>query len=131
MDQFQGGCGCGKVRFVASGQPVRVGLCHCIDCRKHHGALFYTAAIFPENSVQIEGETRGYAGRFFCPSCGSPVFARTGDEIEIHLGALDQPNQLTPTYECWVRHREEWLPEFPCLDQYEKDRETSSNVVCD
>ena len=46
MDTITGGCLCGKVRITASGQPDRVGLCHCLDCRKHHGALFYAAAIF-------------------------------------------------------------------------------------
>ncbi|MFO6292596.1 GFA family protein, partial [Pseudomonas aeruginosa] len=33
MDRFTGGCLCGKVRLVASGQPYRVGLCLCLDCR--------------------------------------------------------------------------------------------------
>jgi hypothetical protein len=47
MDQFTGGCLCGNVRIVATGQPYRVGICHCLDCRKHHGALFHTSAIFP------------------------------------------------------------------------------------
>jgi hypothetical protein len=74
MDRFTGGCLCGDVRIVASGLPYRVGLCHCLDCRKHHGALFHASAVFPENVVTIEGETRDYAGRFFCPRCGSSVF---------------------------------------------------------
>lgn len=64
MTQFTAGCLCGKVRLVATGQPYRVGICHCLDCRKHHGALFYAAAVFPESAVSIEGETRDYAGRF-------------------------------------------------------------------
>lgn len=89
MDRFTGGCLCGNVRIVASGLPYRVGLCHCLDCRKHHGALFHASAVFPQDAVKIDGETRGYAGRFFCPRCGSPVFARTADEIEVNLGSLD------------------------------------------
>lgn len=47
MDRFTGGCLCGKVRIVACGRPWRVGLCHCLDCRKHHGALFHASAVFP------------------------------------------------------------------------------------
>ena len=74
MDRFTGGCLCGNVRLVASGLPYRVGLCHCLDCRKHHGALFHASAVFPQDAVTIDGETRDYAGRFFCPRCGSSIF---------------------------------------------------------
>ena len=126
MDQFTGGCLCGNVRIVASGLPYRVGLCHCLDCRKHHGALFHASAIFPEDAVAIAGETRDYAGRFFCPRCGSPVFARTADEIEVNLGSLDAPDQLMPTYEIWTIRRESWLPPFPLTRRYEGDRDTST-----
>src|SRR3546814_4236623 len=109
MDRFTGGCLCGSVRLTASGPPYRVGICHCLDCRKHHGALFHASAIFPRDAVAIEGETRDYAGRFFCPRCGSSVFGRSGDEVEVNLGSLDAPDQLVPTYELWTVRRESWL----------------------
>lgn len=123
MSPYRGGCLCGKVRVTAFGPPVRVGLCHCLDCRKHHGALFYAAAIFPVAAVTITGQPSAYKGRHFCPDCGSSVFARTGDEIELHLGALDEPDQLTPDYECWTTRREAWLPAFPGLQRYSRDRD--------
>ncbi len=123
VDTFTGGCLCGKVRLVASGRPYRVGLCHCLDCRKHHGALFSASAVFPEDAVSIEGETRDYAGRSFCPECGSSVFARSADEIDVSLGALDAPDQLEPTYELWTIRRESWLPPFPLARQYARNRE--------
>lgn len=122
MKQFLGGCTCGDVRIVASGEPYRVGICHCMDCRKHHGALFHASAIFPEDAVVIEGEIKDHKGRFFCPNCGSSVFSRSGDEIEINLGALDEPNQLIPTYELWTSRRETWLPKFPTKKRYEGER---------
>lgn len=125
MDRFAGGCLCGDVRFVASGKPYRVGVCHCLDCRKHHGALFHASAIFPETAVTIEGETHGYNGRRFCPRCGSSVFSRSDDEVEINLGSLDDTNQFTPTYELWTIRREAWLPEFPVKRRYQRDRETA------
>ena len=126
MDRFTGGCLCGEVRMVATGAPYRVGICHCLDCRKHHGALFFAAAIFPDEAVTIEGETREYKARFFCPRCGSSVFARYGDEVEVHLGSLDAPDQLIPTYENWTVRRESWLPPFPLARHYERDREGTS-----
>lgn len=122
MQKFEGGCLCGKVRFVASGKPYRVGLCHCMDCRKQHGALFHASAVFPEDAVIIKGYVKDFAGRFFCPECGSSVYSRTLDEIEINLGALDAPDQLTPTYELWTIRRESWLPEFSIKTMYERDR---------
>ncbi|MBZ9783089.1 GFA family protein [Pseudomonas sp. REP124] len=123
MDRITGGCLCGDVRIVATGRPYRVGLCHCLDCRKVHGALFHASAIFPQAAVRIEGETREYAGRCFCPRCGSSVFNRSGDEIEVNLGALDAPDQFKPTYELWTVRREAWLPAFPLAKHYERDRE--------
>ena len=125
MNQYPGGCLCGDVRVVASGEPYRVGLCHCLDCRKHHGALFHASAIFPADAVNVEGETRDYAGRHFCPRCGSSVFGRSGDEIELNLGALDAPDQFVPTYELWTIRRESWLPPFPLERRYERDRESA------
>ena len=122
MDHYTGGCLCGDVRIEASGRPYRIGLCHCLDCRKHHGALFYAAAIFPQDAVRVEGATQHYGGRHFCPRCGSSVFARSEDEIEVHLGALDAPNQLTPTYENWTVRRESWLPPFPLAHHYQCNR---------
>lgn len=118
-------CLCGNLHLTATGDPNRVGICHCLDCRKHHGALFHASAIFPQRAITIHGETHHYAGRHFCPRCGSSVFSQTGDEIEVNLGALDAPNQFTPTYELWTLRREAWLPAFPVKHRYERDRDPS------
>ena len=128
MSEFKGGCLCGKIRFQASGSPYRVGICHCLDCRKHHGALFHASAIFPQEAVAIAGETQSYAGRHFCPQCGSSVFSRSDDEVEVHLGSLDSPDQLKPTYELWTVRRESWLPPFAGTKRYEHDRDTDSRT---
>jgi hypothetical protein len=119
------GCLCGKVRIACSGQPYRVGICHCLDCRKHHGALFFAAAIFPEAAVRVEGDTKAFKGRHFCPECGSSVFARYADEVEVHLGAFDKPDAFVPTYENWIIRRENWLPAFDLCNCYAKDRESA------
>lgn len=122
MDRFTGGCLCGSLRVVAVGQPNRVGICHCLDCRKHHGALFYASAIFPATAVTIEGAFHAFRGRAFCPTCGSSVFARSDDEVEVMLGSLDTPDMLTPTYELWTVRRESWLPPFPVEHRYSHNR---------
>jgi len=123
---FTGSCLCGALRVTAVGRPYRVGLCHCLDCRKHSGSLFHASAIFPQDAVTIEGEASDYGARSFCPRCGSSVFGRSGDEVELSLGALDSPGRLVPTYELWTIRREPWLPAFPTRHGYAGDRPTGS-----
>lgn len=123
MPSITGGCLCGALRIEARGRPLRVGVCHCLDCRKHHGALFHASAIFPETAITVTGTAHSFAGRFFCPTCGSPVFSRTGAEVEVHLGTLDAPDQFVPGYELWTIRRESWLPPFPGARLYPQDRD--------
>ncbi|WP_417308898.1 GFA family protein [Devosia sp.] len=115
-------CLCGAVRVTARGAPDRVGICHCMDCRRHSGAPFGVAVIFAEAAVTVSGDTNAYEGRHFCPRCGSSVFSRTGDEFELALGALDAPNQVFPGYELWTTRRETWLPPFPVTEHYPRNR---------
>jgi len=86
------------------------------------------SAVFPQDAVTIDGETRDCAGRFFCPHCGSSVFVRTADEIEVSLGSLDTPDQLMPTYESWIVRRESWLPPFALTRRYERDRDATGRA---
>src|SRR3546814_4558291 len=67
---YAGGCLCGAVRLESLAAPYRVGICHCLDCRKHHGAVFGTYAVFPAEEVAVTGKTSEYRGRPFCPTCG-------------------------------------------------------------
>ena len=99
-----------------------MGVCHCLDCRKHHGAVFYAAAVYPEAAVTVEGEVRDYEGRCFCPRCGSSIFARSDGEIELHLGSLDAPDQFKPSYELWGARCESWLPPFPDTEVHPRNR---------
>ena len=73
----------------------------------------------------MQGEAKDYAGRYFCPHCGSTVFGRSGDEVEVNLGSLDAPDQFKPTYELWAIRREAWLPVFPGLNPYDRNRNSS------
>jgi len=125
-----GGCACGAVRYVASGGPLRVGLCHCLTCRKRHGAPCNAFAVFRADKVRIEGRTQVWAGAEHgllhgCPICGSPLFwtatDQDDDEIEIHLGGLDEIGQFTPQYEVWVKRREPWMAPLN-VPQYVENR---------
>ena len=125
-----GSCLCGAVRIEVSGDPNRVGLCHCLDCRKKTGSLFSTYAIWPAAAVSMTGdavahELRGGFLRHVCPTCGSALYEqqRGDDEAEVFLGILDEPNLLTPTYELWTIRREAWLPPFDLARHYERNAE--------
>jgi hypothetical protein len=128
MPHYTGGCLCGAVRIEITTAPYRVGLCHCLDCRKRQGAIFHTFAVFPADAVTVTGKPHEYKSRSFCATCGSPLFDRFGDEFELHLGCLDAPNQLTPTYESWVVRRESWLPPFDLAKHYEHDRTSTART---
>lgn len=122
MTRYTGGCICGAVRIEITAAPYRVGICHCMDCRKRQGAVFHSFAVFPTESVTVTGETRAYRHRHFCPTCGSSLFDLWDDEFELHAGCLDEPDRLVPTYETWVIRREAWLPPFDVMNRYERDR---------
>ena len=122
MDRHEGACLCGAIWVTARGAPDRVGICHCMDCRKHHGALFFAAAIFDATGVTVTGETRDYEGRHFCPTCGSSVFSVSEGELELHLGALDRTDVFSPDYELWCHRREGWLPDFPGTTRFDRNR---------
>ena len=122
MAHYTGGCLCKAVRVEITAAPYRVGVCHCLDCRKRQGSALHYYAVFPADAVAVTGETRQYQTRHFCPTCGSPLYDAFGDEIELHAGCLDAPNLFAPTYECWVVRREAWLPPFDVANRYEHDR---------
>jgi len=50
-----GGCACGAVRFAVRGAPVRVGLCHCLRCRKAHASAFNPFAVFRREQLTVSG----------------------------------------------------------------------------
>lgn len=118
-----GGCICGAVRFSLRGAPLRAGLCHCLDCRKTSGSFYTPVAVWPAEAFSIAGELKVFAGRSFCPACGSRIGWLRDGEAEICLGALDDaPVDIVPRYEIWTSRREHWLAPVPGIDQHERDR---------
>jgi hypothetical protein len=114
----EGGCACGAVRIEVFAPPRRVGLCHCMTCRKAHGAVFNPFVVFARGDVKLRGEVQwwesspGYR-RAFCPGCGSRVAGASNDEYEISMGSFDEPGAFRPEYEVWISRRESWLAPLP------------------
>jgi hypothetical protein len=79
-DQFEGGCLCGEIRFVATGQPKGVYWCHCQSCRRHSGAPVSVFVAFEHAAFTgTKGEktkfdsSPGRTRRGFCAKCGSTL----------------------------------------------------------
>lgn len=119
-----GSCLCRGVTFRVSGAPLRVGICHCADCRKSSGAPFAAYAVWPmEAYEQQTGYTSTYANRSFCTTCGGRVAWLSDGEAEVTIGSLDEvPTDLVPDYELWVKRREHWLSPLPDAVQFDQDR---------
>jgi len=123
MPIFNGGCLCGQVRIAVRGEPKRVGICHCTDCRQESGSAFTYFAVWPAEQFETRGETTEHSGRSFCSRCGSRLFSANAGEAEIKLGCLyDAPTSLAPTYELWVKRRETWLSPITGAEQFDEDR---------
>ncbi|QRI63554.1 GFA family protein [Shinella sp. PSBB067] len=123
MTEFSGKCLCGQVRISVRGEPLRVGICHCMDCRKESGSAFTFYAVWPDGQFAREGETAEFRGQRFCPRCGARLFCADGREVEVKLGILSQaPTPLVPRYELWTRRREPWLRPVEGAEQFEENR---------
>lgn len=119
--QRQASCACGQLSVQVQGEPLGVGVCHCLACQRRTGSVFSTLASYAAPYV-VNGEATefvrvGDAGatfRFrFCPVCGSTVFhTEDGDahSVSVAVGAFGDPRFSAPevsVYECrkhpWVK----------------------------
>ena len=117
-------CSCGALGATAHGEPVRISVCHCGQCKRRSGSAFALTATYPSDQVETRGEfaifTRtseeGYWGRFhFCPACGVTVFyeiERRPGMVSIPAGAFADPDFPAPTVEVFGELRCPWLPEL-------------------
>jgi hypothetical protein len=79
--------------------------------------------MWPAAAFSSTGETEEHSGRRFCRHCGSRMYSLDENEAEIKLGTLaDAPTGLTPSYELWVKRREDWLVPVEGAEQYDEDR---------
>ena len=99
---WTGGCLCGAVRFRSESEPSWVAHCHCEMCRRHFGGVMGSFVGFPEGTIEWLGETRSRyrssdtVHRGFCPRCGSTLTFERDALVDIAVGALDDPERLTP-----------------------------------
>ena len=102
----EGGCLCGKVRYKAAAEPLRVTICHCTFCQRVTGSAFLVEPIFRIEDVVFSGTApRTYDHRsdgshkrvtlHFCDNCGTTLhlsFERFPGFIGMCAGTFDDPN---------------------------------------
>lgn len=115
-----GKCACGKVTYSISAEPLRMGQCHCEDCRRSSGTGHISNAFFDESAVAIEGETASFSAgadsgamltRFFCPNCGSRLFGKNSSKpgaISVTAGTLDNSDWFKPSFIVFNKARPVW-----------------------
>jgi hypothetical protein len=105
-----------------TGEPVRVSVCHCRDCKKRSGSAFAVQARWPAERVQIEGRSKSFVNIAdsgnrmafnFCPDCGSDVHYEISGKFDglvaIPLGAFDDPHFASPAFSVWERRKHDWV----------------------
>ena len=120
MENFEGGCSCGAIRFRIVGSPVWTNLCHCNACKKRSGSAFGFSFVADANQIAyFTGDTtkfvrKGDSGHSctyeFCPTCGTTVRWKV-DLIDRYVfagGALDDPRGIEVAAEIYTREALSW-----------------------
>lgn len=113
-------CSCGRLTLTASGEPVRVSVCHCLACQRRTGSIFGAQARFPREAVVVEGPSTVYRRtadsgnviRFhFCAVCGATVYYVLEDAPElvaVPVGAFADPAFPAPRVSVYESRMHEW-----------------------
>ena len=123
-------CCCGQLRVACDGEPVRLSICHCLECQRRTGSVFGTQARFPRGNVRIEGDSTAYTRLgdeggtvtfHFCPRCGSTVYWQLQQHpelIAVAVGAFADPGFGPPRHSVYERRRHGWVvpPDGPGVE---------------
>ncbi|WP_426958736.1 GFA family protein [Muricoccus radiodurans] len=95
--------------------------CHCRFCQRRSGSPFGVLAYYPADAVHFFGESTRFARptatgsvfeSFFCPVCGSTVYARTARHpamIGVAVGAIADPDFPAPVRSVWEESMHHWV----------------------
>ena len=122
MSSREASCRCGQLRVTTRGEPVRVSVCHCLDCKKRSGSAFAVQARWPAEQVRAEGRSKSWSKLadsgnritfYFCPDCGSDVHyvieGKFAGLVAVPLGAFDDPYFARPSFSVWEERKHDWV----------------------
>lgn len=113
-------CSCGKLRIACEGEPVRISVCHCLECQKRTGSVFAVQARFPRARTASEGrssqwsrrgDSGGQATFHFCPDCSAIVyweFVGAPEFIAVPVGAFADPGFPPPYVSVYEGRQHPW-----------------------
>ena len=114
-------CRCGQLQAACTGEPVRVSVCHCLNCQKRSGSSFAAQARWPDERVTVAGgynewstvSDEGKRATFrFCPTCGSTVvYVHEGMPglTAVAIGAFADPAFPGPDYSVYEERKHAWI----------------------
>lgn len=113
MTKLTGQCLCGDVSYVADGDIMFQGNCHCSDCRQASGSPFATLVFMSKDDVKIIGETKSYSHavdsgntlvKQFCPKCGSQMFSgnSANPSLGIKAGTVNEQSEVKPQFNVYA-----------------------------
>ena len=127
--RYEGSCLCGRVRFSAEEPFLDFLHCHCIDCRKTHGAAFATSIGVARDRFAITAGADGLGGfkapsgttRTFCTRCGSKVTVGNDgwDAVYVPASLFDTVLPHRPQMHMYVRSRAPWYELLDHLPRWE------------
>ncbi len=126
-------CACGQLSIEVEGEPLGVGVCHCLACQRRTGSVFAALASFAA-PFKVSGPATEYVrvgdqgARFrfrFCPVCGTNLFhTEEGYEqssVSIAVGAFADPSFPPPQVSVYDSRRHAWVRLPPGTKAYDTD----------
>ena len=113
-------CACGQLRAEAQGDPLRVNICHCIECQRRTGSPFGIGAWYVKADVHVTGDCKTYmrhiegrvVSNHFCPNCGGNVLWEASKReglIAIAVGMFGDPTFPPPARSIFEEEKHPWI----------------------
>jgi hypothetical protein len=113
-------CACRQLRAEASGDPLRVNICHCTECQRRTGSPFGMGAWYAKSDVRITGDYKTFTrhiedrtvSNHFCPNCGGNLLWEASKReglIAIAVGMFGDPNFPPPARSIFEESKYPWL----------------------
>ena len=56
MTTRRAACSCGQLHLTIEGEPLRISMCHCLECQRRTGAVISNQARFRREQVTFAGK---------------------------------------------------------------------------